>query len=134
MCIRDRYLREGIPPRWLIVPGALPEAFLNVLVPLVRRLRRPLTVLVADPTKVFLSHRGVDFYARQGVGLQTLKAISLRAITVNPVAPRSHSLDSAELRGRLEEVVADVPIFDVLHADYLRAGGNGPAAPAASDA
>jgi len=118
----EGFLREGIPPRWLIVPGALPEAFLNVLVGFVRRGRRPLTIVVSDPTKVFLSAHGIDFYDRAGIAIETLAPISLRAITVNPVAPQSHSFDSAALRGLLREAIPDVPIFDVLHPDYRGAG------------
>jgi hypothetical protein len=106
--------------RWLLVAGALPDRFLRILVHAVHRRGRELVVVAADPTRVFLWKRGPDWYRRQGVYLQTLSSIRLQAITVNPVAPRSHSFDSAELRGLLEEAIADVPIFDVLHRDYAR--------------
>lgn len=108
--------------RWLIVAGALPDRFLRSLVHAVHRRRRELVLVVADPTRVFLWKRGPDWYRRQGVHLQTVNSIRLQAITVNPVAPQSHSFDSAELRGLLEEAIPDVPIFDVLDADY--AGGH----------
>jgi hypothetical protein len=106
--------------RWLVVAGALPDRFLRSLVHAVHRRRRELVLVVADPTRVFLWKRGPDWYRRQGVHLQTLNSIRLQAITVNPVAPRSHSFDSAELRGLLEEAIPDVPIFDVMHPDYAR--------------
>jgi hypothetical protein len=76
-------------------------------------------VIVADPTKVFLWKRGPEWYRRQGVELQTLNRIALEAITVNPVAPRSHRFDSAQLRELLADAIPDVPIFDVLHPDYF---------------
>jgi hypothetical protein len=104
--------------RWLIVAGALPEAFLRDLAHAAHRRQRAITVVVADSTKVFLSKRGPGWYRRQGVDIQVVNAIALKALTVNPVAPQSHRFDSARLRALLAERIADVPIFDVLHADY----------------
>jgi hypothetical protein len=107
-------LDENPGARWLIVAGALPERFLRGLLHPVHRRRRRLTLVVADPTKVFLWKRGPEWYARQGVQLQTLRRIELLALTVNPVAPQSHRFDSAELRALLQEAIPSVPIFDVL--------------------
>jgi hypothetical protein len=106
------------PARWLIVHGALPESFLSGL--LRARGGRPgeLGLVVADSTRVFLSERGPQWYARQGLEICTLEAITLEAITVNPVAPQSHSFDSAQLRELLQESLPDLPIFDVRHPDY----------------
>jgi hypothetical protein len=114
--------------RWLIVAGALPEAFMAGLLRARRGRKDELVLVVADSTHVFLSERGPDWYARQGLPIQTLDSIALEAITVNPVAPQSHSFDSAQLRGALGEVIEDVPILDVLHADYLNAATGEPAA------
>jgi hypothetical protein len=113
-----RLLDENPTARWLIVAGALPERFLHGLVHPAHRRRRELIVVVADPTRVFLSKRGPEWYRRQGILLKTLNAIELEAITVNPIAPQSYRFDSAQLRGLLAEAIPDVPIFDVLHADY----------------
>jgi hypothetical protein len=107
--------------RWLIVRGALPEAFMRQLLRARGGRDSELVLLVADSTHVFLSERGPQWYARQGVAIRTLDSIALEAITVNPVAPQSHSFDSALLREALSEEIDDVPIFDVLHADYLSA-------------
>jgi hypothetical protein len=104
--------------RWLIVAGALPDRFLRELLHAARRRGRELTLVVADATKVFLADRGVEWYRRQGIHIQTLSPIELRALTVNPLAPRSHRFDSPQLRGLLGEAIEDVPIFDVLHPDY----------------
>ena len=104
--------------RWLSVAGALPEAFLARLARAARRDGRELTVVVADSTRVFLSERGPDWYARHGVVLRTLHPVSVRAITVNPVAPLSHRFDSAQLRSLLEAAIPDVPVLDVLHPAY----------------
>jgi hypothetical protein len=110
----DGYLREGSAPRWLLVSGALTEASLDGVVSFTRRAKRTVTIVVSDPTKVFLAGHGVDFYARQGVHLRALNPIDLRAITVNPVAPQSHRFDSRKLREALEAEIDGVPVFDVL--------------------
>ena len=81
-----------------VVAGALPESFVAEVARQARRRGREIVLVVADSTKVFLTGRGPAWYARQGARIQTLDPISLRAITVNPVAPQSHSFDSAELR------------------------------------
>jgi hypothetical protein len=104
--------------RWLIVPGALPEAFLQGLLR-ARRGRGGLVLVVADSTRVFLVERGPDSYRRQGLEIQTLDTTALEAMTVNPVAPQSHSFDSVQLREAVEQAIDEVPIFDVLHSDYL---------------
>jgi hypothetical protein len=104
--------------RWLLVAGALPDRFLRNLLHPAHHRRRELVVVVADPTKVFLWKRGPEWYRRQGVQLQALERVELRALTVNPLAPQSHRFDSARLRALLDEAIPDVPIFDVLAADY----------------
>jgi hypothetical protein len=104
--------------RWLTVAGALPESLVGELARAARRAGRELTLVVPDSTRVFLTDHGPGWYASQGIHIQTLRPISLRAITVNPVAPQSHNFDSTALRALLREAIADVAIFDVLHADY----------------
>jgi hypothetical protein len=104
--------------RWLLVAGALPERFLHGLIHPLHRRGRELVLVVADPTRVFLTQHGPGWYRRQGVHLQALNRIPLQAITVNPVAPQSHRFNSAQLRSLLEMEITDVPIFDVLDAGY----------------
>jgi hypothetical protein len=97
------------------VEGALSERFLESLLG-ARRERggRELRITVADPTKVFLSARGPSWYRRQGLLIEVLQTIELKAITVNPVAPRSHRFDSERVRTMIEDAIEDVPVFDVL--------------------
>lgn len=111
-------LDERPHARWLIVSGALPDRFLRQLLHPVHRRRRELTVVVSDPTHVFLWKRGPAWYRRQGVHIEVLGAVELLALTVNPVAPQSHSFDSAELRGRIQQALPGVPVFDVLDESY----------------
>lgn len=113
---------RGVPrPRWLLLGGAVPESFLEGLIPVARRAAGPLRVLASDPTRVFLARHGPEFYARAGIELVVSHPIDLRALTVNPVAPQSHEFDSARLRSLLGEKVRGVPIFDVMHPSYRAA-------------
>jgi hypothetical protein len=104
----------------LLVDGALSERFLEGLLAARRaRAGRELRIVAGDPTKVFLTRRGPDWYRRQGLSIEVLETIELKAITVNPVAPQSHRFESEQLRELIEEVVADVPVLDVLDPSYL---------------
>ena len=114
----QRLMADNGDARTLIVAGALPEAFVAGLARATRREARRLTLIVGDPTHVFLSERPVEHYSRAGIDLQTLRAIDLLALTVNPVAPQSHSFDSAHLRASLAEEIRELPIFDVMHPEY----------------
>jgi hypothetical protein len=104
----------------LLIDGALSERFLEGLLAARReRAGRELRIVAGDPTKVFLSRRGAGWYRRQGLAVEVLQTIDLRAITVNPVAPRSHRFDSRRLRALIEAAVEDVPVLDVLDTSYL---------------
>jgi hypothetical protein len=113
-------LKEHPRASTLLVDGALSERFLEGLL-LARRERagRELTIVAGDPTKVFLSGRGAGWYRRQGLPIEVLQTIELKAITVNPLAPQSHRFNSSELRELIESAVPDVPVVDVLDSSYL---------------
>jgi hypothetical protein len=114
-------LREHPRANTLLVRGALSESFLEgLLAARGERAGRELQIVVSNPTHVFLSRRGPSWYGAQGIALRALHTIDLRAITVNPVAPESHRLDSRRLRELLAQAIADVPILDVMHPDYTR--------------
>jgi len=101
------------------VDGAVSERFLEgLLAARTERSGRELRIVAGDPTKVFLSRRGPRWYARQGVSIEVLRTIELKAITVNPVAPQSHRFDSSQLRELIEATVAEVPVLDVLDSSY----------------
>ncbi len=104
--------------RWLLIEGALPESFLSALLHSLRARGRELVVVVRDSTRVFLSGRGPGWYRRQGLRIEVREQTALKALTVNPVAPRSHRFDSAQLRGLLAAAIADVPILDVRDPAY----------------
>ena len=103
----------------LIVDGALGERFLEGLLGARReRAGRELRLVVQDPTKVFLSRHGPGWYRRQGLSIETLRPIELRAVTVNPLAPQSHSFESEHLRALLRAALGEVPVLDVLDPAY----------------
>lgn len=110
-------LEEHPAARSFLVEGALGENFLEGLLAARRRgTAHELRVVARDPTKVFLSRRPPSWYRRQGLAVEVLAPINLRAITVNPVAPQSHRLDSRELCEAIARAVPDVPVLDVREA------------------
>jgi hypothetical protein len=116
-------LREHPQTMTLQVEGALGERFLEGLLAACKDLgpptRRELRIVASDPTKVFLSHRGPGWYRRQGLCIEVLQVVGLKAITINPVAPQSHRFDSQQLRELIEAAIPDVPVLDVLDRTYL---------------
>jgi hypothetical protein len=104
----------------LRIEGALSERFLEGLLSArTARAGRELRIVVGDATKVFLTRHGPGWYRRQGLAIEVLQAIDLKAITVNPVAPQSHRFDSGQLRELTQAAVGDVPVLDVLDSGYL---------------
>lgn len=113
-------LREHPQASTLAIEGALSERFLEgLLAARTARAGRELRIVVGDPTKVFLSRHGPGWYARQGVSIEVRRPIELKAITVNPIAPQSHSFDSRELCEEIAAEVQDVVVLDVLSSAYL---------------
>jgi hypothetical protein len=109
-----RLLDANRHARCLLVAGALPEAFARDLAHAAHRRRRQLVVVVTDSTKVFFAKRGVDWYRRHGVDVRALHPTALEALTVNPVAPRSHRFDSMHLQALIREAIVNVPVYDVI--------------------
>jgi hypothetical protein len=97
----------------LIAGGALPAHFLDALARAARRRRRTLTVVAADPTKVFLTDREPSWYGNNNVDIHVAQTAVLAAITVNPVAPQSHRFDTVRLQTLLRDAITGVPIFDI---------------------
>ena len=109
----------------LVMRGALTEPLLRALLAAARG--RALELVVADSTKVFLADHGPAWYRRQRLTLTVLAPTRLRALTINPVAPRSHSFDSPRLRAQLEAAVPGVPVLDVRDPAHDLARATAPA-------
>ncbi len=110
----------------LVLGGALCEPFLGAL--LAAKGARELALVVADSTKVFLADHGPAWYRRQGLSIRVLAPIRLCALTVNPVAPQSHSFESARLRASIAAAVPDVAVLDVRDTAVSRSSVRSPAA------
>jgi hypothetical protein len=100
----------------LVIGGSITERFLDAL--LRAAASRRTRVIVADTTKVFLQTRSPRWYSERGLCVEVLRWVDLRAITANPVAPLSHSFDSAELLTAIAEIAPGVPVFDVRSHAY----------------
>ncbi len=110
-------LRLHPSARALIVPGALRASFLDHVV--AARPRDAVTIVVSDPTKVFLEARGCSWYEEHGVDIRSLRPGNLLAVTVNPLAGWPHPVAAHELRRRLEVALEDVPVIDVRDPAYV---------------
>ncbi len=111
-------LPEQAAGSYLLIGGALPERLLEALLELRRRRRELPAIVVHDPTRVFVNSHGIGWYRRQGIALHATRSAPLLALTVNPVAPQSHSFDSQRMRDGLSRVLEDVPIVDVCAPEY----------------
>lgn len=112
-------LRAAPEATHLLVRGALCEPFLGELLRAARG--RALELVVADSTRIFLGERALDWYRRQKLSLRVLAPIRLCAVTVNPVAPRSHSFASERVRAALGASIRGVPVLDVRQAARISA-------------
>ncbi len=104
-------LRAHPRARRLVLGGALCEPFLSELLAATRG--RGLELVVADSTRVFLDKRGPGWYRERGLEIRALASLRLCAVTVNPVAPRAHSFDSARLQQLVRAAVPGVRVLDV---------------------
>jgi hypothetical protein len=110
---------EAAPEAELLhLAGAVPAPFLTDLARTLRRRSRELVLVAGDPTHVFLAEHGPEWFAAHGLTLRVLRPIAVRALTVNPLAPQSHELDSARLCEQLEGAIGGVPVLDVRHPSY----------------
>jgi hypothetical protein len=98
----------------LVIHGALLEPFLTEVAAARAGVEEPLTVVVDDASCVFLDGTSVARWAGRGLALEAVKPITLLALTVNPVAPGSHRLDSDALCAQLERMIPEVEVLDVL--------------------
>jgi hypothetical protein len=104
----------------LVVNGVLPEHLLEALLP--GRKRNQLRIVVSSPTSVFIRAHSPRWYRERGLHLEVLNRVELRALTVNPQAPLSHSFDSTSLRTAIADVVPPgLPVIDVKEPRYREA-------------
>ena len=94
----------------LYIPGALTAGLLaKVDMPKLRNI----TLVVKDPTRIFIKPVPWKRLKRIGMKMEVLKSIEVCAITVNPFAPQGYSFDSGELIDVMEKAIPGIPIIDV---------------------
>ncbi|MFC4077292.1 lysine 5,6-aminomutase reactivase subunit KamB [Salinithrix halophila] len=93
----------------LAFPGALTDRALEHL----SESGLPLVLCLRDPTRCFASLRSLRRFTRAGGQIFCLRALSLKAVAVNPVSPDGWSFDPEEMKERIREVCGSVPVLDV---------------------
>jgi hypothetical protein len=94
----------------LALPGALTDRLLQQML----ETGRPLTLLLSDPTRCFATLPTVRRWYRMGGQIRYLHAVRLVAVAVNPVSPEGFSFDPVEMKNRVQEVVSEIPVVDVV--------------------
>ena len=100
--------------RWVYIPGAITEGILDKIAP--KKLKQ-VTIVLPNPTKVFVSAQRWQQLKKTGLNIQVLENIEVAAVTVNPFSPHGYSFDRDELRNAVQAALPDLPVIDV------RAGG-----------
>ncbi|WP_418963985.1 hypothetical protein [Cetobacterium sp.] len=99
----------------LYITGVLTERFVESLTK--QSFIENVEIVVKDFTKIFVSGDILNRFIRKGGKLKVLLKTKLVAITVNPVAPTGHILDSKELIKAIEEY-AEVPVINLREEGY----------------
>ena len=93
-----------------------PAAITDYLIePLARAKKQgPLTIIAADPTKVFITLSKLDSYLASGIDLRVVHRLNLLCITANPVSPGAHRFDPVQFMEHLRLAIPNIPILDIV--------------------
>lgn len=104
-------LKRRADIRYLAVSGAVTDAVISPLilsgVPL-----EGLTLVAEDASKVLVSEDWLARFLRRGGLFAVRDAVSLRAVTVNPVSVYGYRFDQAEFKEKMTAALS-VPVIDV---------------------
>ena len=100
----------------IILGGALVDTFAEELIYSLKI--KNCQLVVRDGTRIFLSKRNLNLLVNNNIDLLVLDTIKLLAVTVNPFSPYRANLDSAVIVKQLRENLPDIPVYDVLSAEY----------------
>lgn len=93
------------------------ERFLDFLLLMMKKHKNNnLRLILNDHTKLFLENKGVTYYSNKGLFIQVLHPVNILAVTVNPVAPLSHSFNSDQLVAEIQQKISPIAVLDVLKA------------------
>lgn len=96
--------------RFVYIPGAFTESIVSGISP---KKLAGFTVVLPDPTRVFIDAVKWQQLKKKGLKVQVLKNIKVAAVTVNPYAPAGYAFDREELKNSIEKALPSIPVFDV---------------------
>ncbi|WP_297597491.1 hypothetical protein [uncultured Cetobacterium sp.] len=94
----------------LYITGVLTERFIDNLSK--QSFVKYLEIIVKDFTKIFVSQEVLNKFFKRGGFLKVLFSTKLIAITINPIAPTGHILNSKELIKAIEKFT-DIPVVNL---------------------
>jgi hypothetical protein len=97
--------------QYLVMKGALTDKFLENLMTNTTKYKG-LTILVEDPTKLFLSRKIKDKFQKKGGIIKVLKNIKIIAVTINPTSPLGYKFEKNTFLDLMKKKL-NVPVFDL---------------------
>ncbi|MBR1799276.1 MAG: hypothetical protein IJ761_05190 [Bacteroidales bacterium] len=97
----------------VFVSGAVTDRLLRLITPH----HNPLTLVVRDFTKLFITPEVYADYCRHGHSIQVLQRSTLVAVTLNPTSPQGFKLDSDSTCAALSEALG-IPVYDVMRIKH----------------
>jgi hypothetical protein len=104
----------------LFLPGALTDKLAAGFLALPAETR--FSLVLSDPTKVFLSERNLARIEERGIPVRVRSPVTLLAVTVNPWNPNGEDQDPAELEAAVRQALPGVPVFNVESRGYEHNG------------
>ncbi len=97
--------------KYIVIKGALTDKLLEDLMSLTDKYKK-ITILVEDPTKLFLSRKIKEKFQKKGGILKVLKPIKIIAVTINPTSPLGYNFEKNTFLNLMKKNL-DVPVFDL---------------------
>ena len=98
--------------RYVVFDKSVVESDLDELIK--ARKGNPLTIILPDSTKLFISPYKLTWYQKRGLQIRVLAPANILCVTVNPVAPGAHCFESSVMVAQIQKALPEIPVFDVL--------------------
>jgi len=102
--------------KYLVIKGAITDSILEEYVN--NKKVKNLTIIVTDPTKLFVSKQSFYKFIKKGGRLKVLDRVNLIAITINHTSPLGYEFDNNQFIRLLQERI-DIPVFNLGPCDNL---------------
>jgi len=104
--------------KYVYIPGAL---VFNTLESILKknRLLKQCTIVVQDPTKIFLTPKEYLWVQKQGIEIQVFKEMKLLGVTINPYAPAGYFYNGNAFMEMLSKRISRVPIYDIIRNEVI---------------